>query len=198
MGERRSDPEPNGHDPMMRWAEAHRRAAVVSFVLPSILLVAVPWALTGGSLTIVLPVSVVFGVAIGLVVRAELSSAGRVIRALDPSTRRMLSEALERGQAVSDANYAPLAADLAASRRRWDNIMFPSVPAILLLVQILYLLHLGRSFSQSVFAWRSLAVVLGVALFMLYPWRAWDTRLRRAEELNRGLGDNGGQAAARR
>jgi hypothetical protein len=160
----------------------------MAFALPCVLLVGLPWALSGGGLVLVIPASIAFGLAIALVVRWFLTSVERE-RALDLPTRRMLSEALERGQPVSDETYATLAAEMAAAQRRRMNVLFPSIPATVLAVQILYSRQLQRSLSRSIFDARGLGVVALVALSVLYPWRAWNTRLRRAEELNRRISD---------
>ena len=96
MEDRRDEWEPIDHDPMMRWAEAHTGAAVVAFAFPCVFLVGVPWALSGGSLALVIPVSMAFGLVIGLVVRWFVTSVKRE-HALGLPTRRMISDALERG-----------------------------------------------------------------------------------------------------
>ncbi len=171
MDDRRREWEPLDQDPMMRWAEAHSRAAVVAFALPCVFLLGVPWALSGSGLALVIPASIAFGLAIALVVRWFLTSIERE-RALDLPTRRMISEALERGQPVSDETYATLAAEMAAAQRRWINVLFPSIPATVLAVDILYSRHLERSLSQTIFDARGLGVVALVTLSVLYPLRA--------------------------
>jgi hypothetical protein len=177
---------------MMRWAEAHRRTAIIAFALPSFVLLGLPWALTGGALLLAIPVSFAFGLAIGLVVRWFLNAIRRE-SALDLPTRRMISTALERGQAVTNPAYAKMTAEMAASQRRARNILFPSVPGALLVFQTLYLLHIGRSVRDSVFDLKGLGVVAFSGLTVLYPWWAWNTRLRRAEELNRRLSERTGE-----
>ena len=78
----------------------------------------------------------------------------------------MILEALRRGQAVEQPAYAALAAEVAAAHQRTNRMLFPSVPVFLFGFQVLYLLHLGRSFAQSVLQWQGLALVALTGLFL--------------------------------
>lgn len=96
----------------------------------------------------------------------------------------MISEALRRGQAVEEPTCAALAAELAAAQQRTNRVLFTSAPVFLFVFQVLYLLHLRRSFTESVLQWQGIALAALMGLFCWYAWRQWATRLRRAEELN--------------